>query len=84
MVSDLLKQVESGAKTPTIILPPTFNSRERVETILSKFKDGKIPSLSEKTTAKEAPIFILEIEKQSFNHYSQVAEDAENNETADV
>ena len=37
-----------------------------------------------KTTAREALAFALEVEKQSFNHYSQAAEDAENNETAAV
>ena len=84
MVSDLLKQAESGAETSTIILPPPSNPKERVEAILSKFKDAKLPSLSEKTTAREGLTFALEIEKQSFNHYSQAAEDAENNETAAV
>ena len=84
MVSELLKQAESGAETSTIILPPSLSPKERVETIFSGFKGGKLPSLSEKTTAREALTFALEIEKQSFNHYSQAAEDAENNETADV
>jgi rubrerythrin len=84
MVSDLLKQAESGAETSTIILPPPSSPREQVEAIFGKLKGGKLPSLSEKSTAKEAFTFALEIEKQSFNHYSQAAEDAENNETAAV
>jgi len=84
MVSELLKQAESGVETSTIILPPPSSPKERVEAIFSKFKNGKLPSLSEKTTAGEALTFALEIEKQSFNHYSQAAEDSENNETAAV
>jgi len=84
MVNNLLKQAESGAETSTIILPSPSSPRERVEAIFSKFKSGKLPSLSEKTTVREAFIFALEIEKQSFNHYSQAAENAENNETAAV
>ena len=84
MVSDLLKQAESGAETSTIILPPPSSPREQVEVIFGKLKGGKLPSLSEKSTAKEAFTFALEIEKQSFNHYSHAAEDTENNETAAV
>ena len=84
MVSNLLKQAESGTDFSSVILPPLSSPRERVEAIFSKFKGGKLPSLSEKTTAKEALTFALEIEKQSFNHYSQAAEDAEDNETAAV
>ncbi len=74
MVSDLLKQAESGAGTSTIILPPSPGPRERVEAIFSKFKGENLPSLSEKTTAREVLTFALEIEKQSFNHYSQAAD----------
>ena len=85
MVSDLLKQAESGAESSTIILPPPHSSpRERVEAIFSKLKGGKLPSLSEKSTAKEALTFALEIERQSFNHYSHSAEDTENNEITAV
>ena len=54
MVNNLLKQAESGAETSTIILPPPSSPRERVEAIFSKFKSGKLPSLSEKTTVREA------------------------------
>ncbi len=84
MVSELLKQAESGAETSAIILPPSSNPKERFDKISSKFKSANLPSLSEKTKAGEALTFALEIEKQSFNHYSQAAEDAENNETAAV
>ena len=84
MVSELLKQAESGVETSIIILPPPSSPKERIEAIFSKFKNGKLPSLSEKTTAREALTFALEIEKQSFNHYSQATEDSENNETAAV
>ena len=84
MVTDLLKQVESGIETSTIILPPPPSPKERVEVIFSKFKDGKLPPLSEKATTREALTFALEVERQSFNHYSQAAEDTENNETAAV
>ncbi|HUT64375.1 MAG TPA: hypothetical protein VMZ04_10510, partial [Anaerolineae bacterium] len=65
-------------------LSPPSDPKERVETIFSKFKGGKLTSLSERTTAKEALTFALEIEKQSFNHYSRAAEDSDNNETAAV
>ena len=84
MVNELLRQAETGAETSTIILPPPSDQKERVEVIFSKLKGGKLPPLSEKTTDREALTFALEIEKQSFNHYSQAAEDAENNETAAV
>ncbi len=84
MVSDLLKQAESGADTSSITLPSSSNPKERVEEIFSKFKNGELPSLSEKTTVREALVFALKIEKLSFNHYSQAVENAENNEVAAV
>ena len=84
IVSELLKQAESDAGTSAIILPPSSSPKERFDKIFSKYKSANLPSLSEKTTAREALTFALEIEKQSFNNYSQAAEDAENNETAAV
>ena len=84
MVNDLLRQAESGSEISTIILPPPSDQKERVEVIFSKLKGGKLASLSEKTTAREALTFALKIEKQSFDHYSQSAVDSENNETSAV
>ena len=84
MVSDLLNQATSDTETPTVTLSPPSDPKERVESIFSKFKGGNLTSLSERTTAKEALTFALEIEKQSFNHYSRAAEDSDNNETAAV
>ena len=85
MANELLKEAKSGIDSSAIILPPpSFSPKERVETILSKFKDEKLPDLSEKTTAREALTFALEIEKQSFNHYSKAADDADNNEIAAI
>ena len=84
MVSALLNQAESGAKTSSITLPPTSSPKERVEAIFNQLKGGKLPHLTEKATAKEVLTFALELEKQSFDHYSQAAEDTENNETVAV
>ena len=85
MVSKLLKEAVSGDENSTIT-PPSFPSspKKKVEATLTKYKDGMLPSLSDKTTVREALTFALEIEKQSFNHYSQAAEDSEDNETAAV
>ena len=68
IVNDLLKQAESGSETPTIILPSPSNPKERVEEVFIKFKDSELQSLSEKTTAKEALTFALEIEKLNYQH----------------
>ena len=84
IVSDLLRQAESGAVTADITLPLPANPKERVEKVFSRFRDVHLPPLSEKTTAREALTYALEIEKQSFDHYSLAAEDADNSETAAV
>ena len=84
MISDLLKQAESGNETSIFTLSPSYVPKERIEAVFSKLKGGKLPSLSEKTTAMEALNFALEIEKQSFNYYSKAAEDVDNSEIAAV
>ena len=85
MVSKLLKEAESGADTSTITLPsPAASPKERVKETFTKYKERTLPSLSDKTTVREVLTFALEIEKQSFNHYSQAEKDSENNETAAV
>ena len=84
MVSDLLNQAESGAETSSITLPPVSKPKERIEKIFNKLKGGERPHLNEKATAQEILTFALEIEKLSFDHYSQAAEKAEDSETAAI
>jgi hypothetical protein len=84
MIQNLLKQAESGEDISSISLPDSMKSQERAEKIFNKFKDGKVPPISDKMDAKNAFSFALEIEKQSFDHYSRAAADADDNETRAV
>lgn len=84
LVSSLLKEAESGAESTTVTTQPSSGPKERVESIFSELQNVSPFSLPEKSTVKEVFEFALDIEKQSFDHYSQAAEDAENNEVAAV
>jgi rubrerythrin len=83
LVSDLARQAEAGDEE-SVSLPDPTDAKMRVEGTLGKFKGTAIPDLDENTTVKEALTFALEIERISFNGYSQAAEDSEDAEVAAI
>jgi len=84
LVSSLLKEAESGAESTTVTAQESSAPKERIESIFSELQHVSFLSLPEEATVNEAFEFALDIEKQSFDHYSHAAEETENNEVAAV
>ena len=84
LVSSLLKEAESGAESTTVTTQPSVSPKERIESIFSELQNVSPLSLPEKSTVREVFEFALDIEKKSFDYYSQAAADAENDEVAAV
>lgn len=83
LVSDLADQAEAGSENEAS-LPDPIDAKLRVQNSLKKFKREDLPDLGNNTTVKEALTFALEIERISFNRYSQAEKDAEDSEIAAV
>ncbi|MFC1539616.1 ferritin family protein [Candidatus Latescibacterota bacterium] len=83
MVGELTEQAESGGSSE-ISLPAPTDAKSRVEGTINKFKDRSLPELTDNTSVREALTFALEIERMSFNNYSQAAADSEDSEIAAV
>lgn len=79
MVSSLAAQAEAGNEN-AVNLPDPIDAKMRVESAVGKFSGGALPDIGDDTSVREALTFALEIERISFNNYSQAAEDAEDSE----